>query len=251
MKQDYFTRLALAARWRMPPGEAKELLADYREILEENPRTEEELLRELGKPWTAVRLAADSGAYRRWLAVFAVLSLCLLLPALCTLLPGVWWLFSGAFPHISLEIVLLTAGLALSLASFQRPGRDPLPVLLPVLLGLLLALCAGVNWWVWRILPGLPLAADRLGPTAKIAYELLGLAASLSGIFGLTAARVYNRRWRALYVLSLAVGVLTCAVLLMLGSMDMEAGVIQWDRYFYRFLGIAAIGLAGTGVALC
>ena len=250
MKQDYFTRLTLAARWRMPPGEAKELLADYREILEENPRTEEELLRELGRPWTAVRLATDSGAYRRWLAAFAALSLCLLLPALCTLLPGVWWLFSGAFPHVSLEIVLLAAGLALSLAYFQRQGRDPLPVLLPILLLLLLALSAGINWWVWRILPGLRPAAG-LGPTAKLAYELLLLAAALLGLFGLTAARVHNRRWRALYVLALAVVVLTCAVLLMLGRMDMDAGIIHWDAHIDRFLWIAAIGLTGTGVALC
>ena len=250
MKQDYFTRLTLAARWRMPPGEAKELLADYREILEENPRTEEELLRELGRPWTAVRLAADSGAYRRWLAAFAALSLCLLLPALCTLLPGVWWLFSGAFPHVSLEIVLLAAGLALSLAYFQRQDRDPLPVLLPILLLLLLALSAGINWWVWRILPGLRPAAG-LGPVARLAYELLLLAAALLGLFGLTAARVYNRRWRALYVLALTVAVLTCAVLLMLGRMDMDAGIIHWDAHIDRFLWIAAIGLTGTGVALC
>ena len=161
-----------------------------------------------------------------------------------------WGLFSGAFPHVSLEIVLLAAGLALSLAYFQRQDRDPLPVLLPILLLLLLALSAGINWWVWRILLGLKPAAG-LGPVARLAYELLLLAAALLGLFGLTAARVCNRRWRALYVLALTVAVLTCAVLLMLGRMDMDAGIIHWDAYIDRFLWMAAIGLTGTGVALC
>lgn len=251
MKMDYITRLSLAARWRMPPAEAEEFLADYREILEENPRPEEALFREIGRPWTAVRRAAADRSYGRWLAVFAALALCLLLPALCTVLPGAWWLFSGAFPGISVEIVFLAVGLVLPLAWFQRREREPLPLLLPVLLLLLLALCAGVNWWVWRVLPGLPLAAGRVGSAARLAYELLGAAAALLGLFGLAAARVCNRRWRALYVLALAVAVLTCAVLMMLGSTSLEGGGIQRSSYLCRFLLIAAAGLAGTGVALC
>ena len=57
-------------------GGAEEFLANYREILEENPRSEEVLVREIGKPCAAAHLTADRGAYCRWLSGFTVLALC-------------------------------------------------------------------------------------------------------------------------------------------------------------------------------
>ena len=43
MKKDYFTQLTRAARWLLPPEEAREVLAEYRDILDAAPRDDESL----------------------------------------------------------------------------------------------------------------------------------------------------------------------------------------------------------------
>ena len=268
MKKDDFTRLTYAARWRMPPAEAEELLSDYREILEENPRTEEELLKELGRPEEAVRLAAQPGDYCRWLGIFAAMVLCLLLPALVTLIPGAWWLFGTAFPDLSVEVVLLLAGIALSTAYFQKREKGVFPKLLPVLMLLLLVLYAVPGWWAFQVLSsgGAPsldwlqriLAKDSLyfpwvGQAVHTAFILVGIAAAVLGLWGLIKARVADRRWRALYTLALTVGALVCTTLLLLGGMDISSDgyMTDWYNVFHRCKLIAVIGLIGTGVSLC
>ena len=47
MKKDYMTRLERAVRWRLPPQEAEDVIADYREIVGNPPRSEEELLKSM------------------------------------------------------------------------------------------------------------------------------------------------------------------------------------------------------------
>ena len=253
MGKDYFDQLALAARWRMPPGEAEDFLSDYREILEDNPRSEAELIRELGTPWAAVRLAADRRAYCRWLGIFAAMAACLLLPALCGLSGRMGWL--PYLRPLTPEILLPAAGTAAALVFFRRRGQAPRqrpPRPLWALLALLPALFALVTWWVWRVLPDL-VAAPRAGLAAQGSYLLLSLLAAGLGLWGLAAARVRNRRWRALYVMALATAALCCAALLYLRRMDYsETGLAAaWSAYLGRCAVIAGIGLAGTGAALC
>ena len=64
MKKDYMTRLERAARWRLPPREAEDVIADYREMVGDPPRPEEELLQELGKPRDAIRPLTPKWPYR-------------------------------------------------------------------------------------------------------------------------------------------------------------------------------------------
>ena len=256
MEKDYFTRLTAAARWQMQPGEAAEFLADYREILEENPRSEEALLRELGEPWRAVRLSADRRSYCRWLAAFFALSLCLLLPALYGLSGKIEWLMGTWLRRLSPEVLLPAVGTAGALLLFRRRERTPAPRLprpLWVLLPLLPALSALVIWWVWKVLLTLPAPPNRVGLIAQGGYVLLSLLAAALGLWGLTAARVCDRRWRALYVMALATAALCCVTLLRLRGMDIGEGGFRaaWNDYLCRCALIAGIGLVGTGAALC
>ena len=62
-KKDYLTRLTQAARWQLPPKEAAEVAADYRDILAGDGRTEEALVQEVGTPWQAVRLGRPPKSY--------------------------------------------------------------------------------------------------------------------------------------------------------------------------------------------
>ena len=70
----YLAKFSRAVRWRLPPQEAEEAISDYRELIFQEERDESKLVEELGEPVQAAHLLTDVKAYRRWLAVFAVLA---------------------------------------------------------------------------------------------------------------------------------------------------------------------------------
>ena len=91
MKRDYFSRLSLWARWYLSKKEAAEVLEDYREIID--GRSEEELRRDIGRPKDAVCCLVQPAVYQRWLKVFAVLSVAVLIPAVS---PSGFYRFCGS-----------------------------------------------------------------------------------------------------------------------------------------------------------
>ena len=80
-REQYLKKFSRAVRRRLPPTEAEEAIADYRELIFRPERDEKMLVEELGEPIHAANLLTDGTAYRRWLKVFAVLSFGLLLLA--------------------------------------------------------------------------------------------------------------------------------------------------------------------------
>ncbi len=275
MKKDHLTRLARWARWMLPPQEAEDVIADYRDILED-----EELSRELGKLRDVIRPLADRHAYRTWLAVFVVLAACILIPAASPLPLGlypVWFaLFSPdgfLIPGVPMFLWFMIAGLALSLVWF-RPRRGeaktPLPRSIFIVLAVLLAVMGLVWWTFWQItlyLEGAlanpifhlpmgfwwPLGRVYVGGnllTFSLEWSAIPLAAV--GMVGLVKARTRDRRWRAVYFLSLSAMMLAFAVLTLLTSMDVTSEPDTWYIATRQIcLTITALGLIGTGVSLC
>ena len=118
-----------ATNMELPPGygtdtycqEAAEAIADYRELIFQEEREESRLVEELGTPVQAAHLLTDVKAYRRWLAVFAVLAFGLFLL--------VKWAWTGIV-RLSLfdvheawfPVWVMAVGLLLSLYWFRRPN---------------------------------------------------------------------------------------------------------------------------------
>ena len=169
MKKDYMARLERAARWRLPPQEAEDVIADDRDIVSDPPRTEEELRREVGDPEQVIKLlVSPPRAYYTWLAVFAALAFCLLaaalapLPASPSFRLSLWYeWFSGyrlSDPEFSilcfLPLFQLAAGMVLCLVWFLRHReavnhpRSKWMLLCALLLAVILAYAWSV---VWRI----------------------------------------------------------------------------------------------------
>ena len=79
--EQYLKKFSRAVRWRLPPQESEEAIADYRELIFQEERDETKLVEELGEPVQAAHLLTDVRTYRRWLAVFALLAVGLFLLA--------------------------------------------------------------------------------------------------------------------------------------------------------------------------
>lgn len=251
-KQTYLKKLSNAVRWRLPEKEAKEVLADYEEILTEKPdELDDAALRSLGTPTAAAAALTNRSAYRRWLVAFGVMASCILMP---------WFLLSRrAFYHEPTIFVwgafLVGAGIALYCFRF-RHGRErqKCPKELLVWLGVTLALpaisalvlCGLMLEW-WRLL------SDRLyGITACWALWISGSVAAFAGIQGIIKARLSNHRWCALYILALVVLLEAVSVLALLTGIDTSAPVSNWwVPYVIRWSALAGAGLLATGVAVC
>lgn len=251
-KHTYLKKLSRAVRWRLPEREAKEVLADYEEILAEKPdELDEAALQSLGEPVAAAAALTNQSVYRRWMVSFGVMAFFIL----------VSWclLFRGGFYHEPTICVwgafLLGVGLALFWFRFQRGReRQKCPKELWVWLGVVLALAtvSGMVLWglaveAWKMLP------DRMyGITARLALCISGSVAMVAGIRGLIKARLSNHRWSALYILALVVLLEAVSVLALLTGIDTSAPVSNWwVPYLIRWATLAGVGLLATGVSLC
>ena len=272
LKKDYMTRLERAARWRLPPREAEEVVADYREMAGDPPRSEEELLRELGRPRDAVRPLVRPRQYRIWLAVFAVMAACIFIPGTCPLPGGayfIWFsLFHTGIPSFNFCRLFLITGTVVSLVWFRprkEERRTPLPRSVLIALAVLLA-AMGLVWWVtWQLAlypEGalanpifqlslnfyLPVSDFNLGGNLlALLLEWSALPLIILGIAALVKARTRDRRWRAVYILSLTAMMLAFSVLAVLTSMD----PVTLSFPLGYSVEITLIGLAGAGVGLC
>ena len=276
MRGDYLFRLSRAVRWCLPPAEAAEVLEDYRDLIEQESRCEEELRRDLGSPWEAARQLAQTWAYRRWVTVFTVLAVCVLLPAVLPLLSelslkaifrfhasGVDWLWW--FPGLCDTIApfrggFLLMGTSLALIWFWRGSGEGRSRTLPKgAVPLLVVLLAGMafQWLIaWLILAGpveiLEALTYKIADAMRLAMTLGMFAMGAIGIFALVKARMANRRWRAVYILALAGCILGLSIYALCRNMDMSFGTAGWQtRILLQYIGITALGLIGTGGSLC
>ena len=257
MKKSYMDRLARWALWRLPRQEAESVIADYQDITNDPPSSEEELIRRLGKPQDVIELLTDSRPYAVWLGVFLLLSLCALAPCFSDDNSSVW---VHHFDLISYALSVL--GMLGVLLWFRRCGKKEqlLPKALPAVLAVFIAWCGGVILfnWLWMRDPFAYVRATAwlepyIGNVTMLItafFRFGSIAAALAGVWDLVKARTGDRRWIAVYIMALA------AVLLMIGSLllmrtlsDISDG--WYLPFLWRYILIFIAGLLGMGVALC
>lgn len=266
MKRDYLSRLSLAARWYLPPEEAAEVIEDYQDIVRR--RSEEFLCDDVGTPRVAARQLAQPKAYRRWLAVFFILTAGLLLPAADRFLSELWG-FAFILFHIDLPVdglanssryaeLFFPVGIVLSFAWFQRNGRKGQTFPKKLWLGFPLVLL-GMAWvWflAWIVFEEHFEISQFLFPDQGwIVRLILGLnllIAGITGMTGLVLARLRDRRWRAVYVWALTGAMLSIFLLKFLNSMSFDGFREGWQiPYWTRLAVLTAAGVIGTVVSLC
>ena len=276
MKKDYMTQLERAARWRLPPQEAEDVIADYREIVGDPPRPEEELHRDVGDPGQVIRLLVlPTKAYRVWLVLFLVMSACILALGFSPTMIGypIWLtIFSPWSADPPVPPVIAVLGAVIAMMWFHQQGRKEacLPKAIPILLAALLAWCGGAMLFCWvcvRDFDGFLVMWGTIKPfvgpneSAPASLYLLTLAMaygstiiSLAGEVGLVKARTRDRRWAAVYILAMAAMMISLLYVHETTRMDVKVALNPEEffrRMLFRNAGITAIGVIGAGVALC
>lgn len=268
MKKDYLTKLERWARWMLPAREAEEVLADYRDIV-----SDPELRQGLGKPRSVIRPLAQPRQYYAWLAVFAVMAVCILALGISGTAIGfpLWlYLFDGWVSH-PYGAYLAALGAVVAMVWFRLKGRKgqrlsrAIPVLLAVLLaciGAVLLFCWGCSrdfdgfcqmWGLVRVWIGPNETAPASLYLSRIAMGNGAALIALAGLIALIKARSRDRRWAAVYVLAVTAILVALLTLDWSGRMDLTG--TSYEELFRQMLTrcsvIAAVGVAATGVALC
>lgn len=275
MKKDYMTRLEQAARWRLPPQEAEDVIADYRDIVGTPPRPDEELIRDLGKPRDVIRPLARTKECRIWLAAFAVMAACILTLGISPTMIGFpfWQLFFDSWVGHPYDggAAAAALGAVLALVWFRWQGHKEgrLPQAIPVLLAVFLVCIGGVLWLCWAFARDFEgcitmwgTVRPWIGPDRLVSASVYlltcamgcgGTVISFIGAFALGKARIRDRRWAAVYVLALAAMLAALSVVRLTMSMEDPDLSVEDDlrSMLVRCSVIAAVGLAGAGVALC
>lgn len=263
-REQYLKKFSRAVRWRLPPRDAEEAIADYRELIFQPGRDETKLVEELGSPVQAASLLTDRKAYYRWQKVFAVLTLGLLVLAK--------WCWTG-FMNLRLSfpeewwpsVWVMAVGLPLSLYWFRRHGQKNGPLSKRLALALTVELIAGsgVIYRIWDISSRMhfygQMPDGAMGVTNQEVNQLftammyVGTLSALAALAGLVLAKCHDRRWLALYTLGLTVAVMIAFATFVIRWMDLSmSSPYEVQPYlFARLLPLGAIGLIGTGVALC
>lgn len=245
MKRDYFSRLKLAARWQLERGEVDDVLSDYQDLM--HSRSEEELLRDFGSPVQAIKVVSQPKVYYQWIAAFLIMAA--LLPLSCSLQ------LTGMVP------ALLLAFLWFQMRGTRENGGSLPHGLLPVLIGqAVLLLFVWVLIWLSLSMNSnmLTLLKNTLQPhnIGPLFYQFLRAVqgcALLSGLCGLVAARLGDRRWRVIYITAILLIALAGALISLLTWMDIPTVFApKWYLpYLQKFMIITAIGLVGTGFGFC
>ena len=251
MGKNDMARLSWWAHWYLPQGEAEGVIAGYGDEAGAAPRAGGERPREAAKKFVRPQ------SYYVWLGVFAILAACAVIPVLSSKKFGlealrvVWKsLFSTGFP---LYRIFLAVGVALPLVWFRRRKGDknpPLPKPAAVMLAILV-ITMGIMWWMLCGPVHMPFTGD--GPILAGMYAGELNALFFKGVAALLAAAgvagLVNRRWRAVYVLSLCALMMALKISSMFVYFDVSSTPIEWA--FSTMLELTVVGIAGAGAALC
>ncbi len=262
-REQYLKQFSRAVRWRLPPQESEEAIADYQELIFQPERDESKLVEELGAPVQAAHLLTDVKTYRRWLAVFAVLAFGLFLLAK--------WAWTGmtvttgffSYSNVWYPVWVMAAGLLLSLYWFRRHGQKSgiVSKWLILALAVVLIMGCGVLYEIWNV-TGIPIYEQLTSHTSRhrqdvilliTAMMYIGVFSALAALVGLVLARCQDRRWLALYILGLTVAAMIGFVTFNMKRMDLSMpDAHEFQTYLFIQLSLmGTAGLIGTGVALC
>lgn len=243
----YFEKLSLAARWFLPGEEAESVIEDYRDILSEAGGGKEARER-LGPPLKVVLSAADRGKAITWNLFFAA--------ALAFHFLFIYWV--RHYSYNSLAVLTISAVIITLLLRLLEVGKLHNPFkglswhLLVLCILLILALIA-IHTPIYYFLSifDKPGQWGRMGRFQLLLYGCV-IFFSILSLLSIVLARMKDRRWRAVSILSLTLVCVAFYFMSVFGNMDPSCDpVVDVVLLHHEGIAVAAAGLFAAGVGLC
>lgn len=270
-RKNYLARLCRAARWRLPPEEAAEMISDYTELTA--GRSDEELILDFGKPKDAVdkvRILYAPRELNSWRIVFGVLCFLLLLfyKQMMIAIPHL------VIPYADIYLLFLPAVILPNVWFLWKRKKhnlksQPFPRALPVCIGFILITMIVFTFYTYHVFNNYPILEiqtdsssilSTFSPIIKnsiLFIEIFVYIALAVAFYALIKARMYDRRWRALYILCISAVAFFLIYYFFLyyhffGHANYQVDISQ--AVFYQFLFAESpavlIGIISTYIAL-
>lgn len=243
---EYLQKLSLAARWFLPHGEAVEIIEDYREMIAEGKEGKAE--ERFGPPVKAVLKVAEPGKKWVWSLFFA--------GALVIHFFFIHWAKHHTYYSLAaLTMAAVTVGLLLYLlgvGKLHNPFKG-----LPK--SILITLAAFVLFIILMFTPSYYLLRfyNNQYPWSygQSFFDFLYgcvIVFSLVSIGGIVLARLRDKRWRAVSILSLTIVIMTMYFLSGFSNMDPSGDpVMDVILKYHEGIFVAVAGILTAGVSLC
>lgn len=241
--KSYLNCFSAFAHWKFPAKDADGIVEDYRDFFSDTGASSEPLTKRLGNPTAALRQLGIALHYRLWLVVFSLFVLCMGILSVD--------LFTNAQER-RLDEIVTVVGLALVVFWFlgtkNRPKQPGSKIILLIIFALAIFVCVeGLLLYIASRTTSLYWAK-----IVHISVPCIGLVSAIIGIFGLVMARIYDRRWRALYTFAMMVVMLSLLMLSILHSMEpYDTPQALWVSRLFEGGVLLAAGLTATAVSLC
>lgn len=234
------------AHWRLNRREADDIVRDYREFFSDSISDGKEISCNYTVVRQSIKSMGDKKQYWIWMTMFSLM--------LFSLISIVSLLFSREY-YLGPILCLFMFGLGLSTFYFLFTDQTKLckqiPPKLFLSLFVLLILSMIVCMYIWFNIQVAPKFLDSsirgwLGQSVTWLVQIVGVVAGGTGIFGLYMAKVYDRRWRAVYSAGLTISVSGVFLLSYLHTYDL-LNLNLWT--LYCICGCVVMGIGGIGVS--
>ena len=243
-REAYLKRFSRLARWRLPAGEAEEVIADYRELVTAQPEGGEALLKNLGSPFSAAMQIKPAKEYWRWMAVFALLGLCSV------------YFFCGLFCRwreyeiFNYVLFYFSVGLATFWKGIlpKREKRQNCRNLVPAVIGTA-ALSIASSFFMWSTMWSQKLSGEQAALILRSCAYITSIIALIVSLTGLIRCRMYHRRWLALAIMGFTVLFICLLWMDLLTRLDNADTILPWIQR--KMIPPFVIGTAGVIWSLC
>lgn len=246
LKITYFKKLCCAARWLLPQKEAAELMEDYRDMIAEVG--EEHAEEKFGPPAKVALAVADRREVVGWHLVLGAILVFLFFMVHWTLHATFYSIASLAMVAVAVGLLFLWFGCDVRRNPFKGLPKRFLFSLIPIIV--LIILLLGPIYFLPRFLVS-PYMFDEWGMVATI-LQICVLIFAVVGGAGVILARLFDRRWRAVAVLSFTVICMSIHFLSILYNMNPTFSAA--DHLFANSrecMFIAGAGILTAGLGLC
>lgn len=245
-KKVYLSRFSKLARWRLPAGEAEEVINDYTELLDSHPEEGTALVKTLGDPEVAVKLLGITGEYACWMVVFGAVGL-----ALLYFLAGI--LFNGGLDLSLFDMAQILYYLTVGLIAFWKwkspKSKGRCPGLRPAMLGLLIlaAMLAAVCGFIYYdCVNDFVISGDWIAPLLITVLVLAGCASFAAALTGMIRCRMYDHRWLIVSETAVMILFLCLQMTLLIRTLANGDAALLAMKYMMRYVIAGTVGVIWT-----